>query len=142
MNSKQFESVLSLPDRDRFFHFVSKICDWEEIWSIKTDDGWATVESEGRRCIPFWPHPDYAKYFASGDWQGYHPESISLENFINNWLPGMQKDSNYVAVFPNKDFQGTVVEAHKVLSEIEEKYQGVSQLDFYSFHFSCLHHVL
>jgi hypothetical protein len=121
LNEKQMDSVLSLPDAKRFYHFISRIVDWEEIWGLRTESGWATVHSEERLCIPFWPHPKYSEMFVKDDWAGYYPEKITLDDFTNKWLPGMEKDGNYPAIFPNLTMQGIVVEPSRVLAAIYEE---------------------
>ena len=121
INEKEFEAVLSLSDIERFCHFISRIVDWEEIWSLKAKEGWATVDSEERLCIPFWPHPKYATHFAKGDWEGYAAEAIVLNDFVSKWLPGMEKDGTFVAVFPNNEMQGIVVDSNRVLAAINEE---------------------
>lgn len=123
LNQEQFKAVIALPDAKRFYHFISRIVDWEEVWSLKADSGWATVESEGRVCIPFWPHPNYAESFSKGDWHGYKPEVIYLNDFTEKWLPGLEKDNQHLAVFPNQNMnmKGIVVEAHRVQLAINEE---------------------
>lgn len=121
LNQDQFNVVLALPDAKRFYHFISRIVDWKEVWSLKSEFGWATVESEGRVCVPFWPHPNYAVYFSKGDWHGYEPEVITLSAFTEKWLPGLKKDNNFVAVFPNQGMQGIVVEPSRVQLAIDEE---------------------
>tara|TARA_R110001583_G_scaffold184197_2_gene343299 strand:+ start:507 stop:896 length:390 start_codon:yes stop_codon:yes gene_type:complete len=121
LNLKQFEAVLWLPDVKRFDHFISRIVDYEEIWSLKTKSGWVTVESEGRQCIPFWPHPQYAELFAKGNWIGSTAEVITLDDFIDKWLPGMKKDRVFAAVFPNLEMQGIVCESKRVLVAVNKE---------------------
>ncbi len=124
LNRQQYESVLCLPDSERFYHFIARIVDWEEVWSLKSDTGWVTVESEGRKAAPFWPHPEYAQAFANQHWQGTKPESITLEKFVKNWLPGMEKDALFAAVFPNLNMQGIVVEPYRVQLAINEELEN------------------
>lgn len=121
INQKEIESVLSLSNVDRFYHCVARAVDWEEIWSLRNESGWATVESEDRTCIPFWPHPSYAKLFAKGDWDGYEASPITLSNFVQDWLPGMQNDDVFLAVFPNLEYEGIIVNAEKVLVAVNEE---------------------
>ena len=62
MNEKQFESVQSLDSNDRFQHFVSIVADWEQLWTVKSDEGWLVpVAPEGFEYFPVWPHPEYAQ---------------------------------------------------------------------------------
>jgi hypothetical protein len=121
LNSKQIEAVTSLSDAKRFDHFIARIVDWEEVWSLKAESGWATVESENRLCIPFWPHVKYAESFAKGDWNGYIAEAITLADFIGKWLPGMEKDNTFAGIFPNKEMRGVVLEPNRVLLAINEE---------------------
>ncbi len=32
MHPKQIENIFSLTPKQRYEHFVSKVCDWEELW--------------------------------------------------------------------------------------------------------------
>lgn len=121
LNQQEYEALFAQPDMVRFKHFIARIADWEEVWGLSNQSGWATVESEGRNCIPFWPHPKYAEAFIKGDWLGFSAEPIPLEAFIDNWLPGMQKDRVFIAIFPSLEMQGIIVEPVRVLEALDEE---------------------
>ncbi|WP_423836782.1 DUF2750 domain-containing protein [Stutzerimonas stutzeri] len=61
---------------------MSRVTDWEQVWGLHTTDGWASASSEGVEAFPLWPHPEYAKLQAQGQWQNYVPEPIELEVFL------------------------------------------------------------
>lgn len=110
MNKHQFDQVISLPAQKRFNHFISKITDWEEVWALKSIDGFATLgDNENHICIPLWPHSEYATALAKDSWSNFRPESIDIENFINKWIPGMIKDEYWVAVFPTPSQKGIII---------------------------------
>lgn len=121
LTPEEFSSTLSLSDVSRFELFISRIVDREQVWALQCDCGWATVTSEGRTCTPFWPDREYAQAFIKGDWQSYQAESIRINRFIGNWLPGLQMDSIHVAIFPNLEMQGIIVEARRVLEALDDE---------------------
>lgn len=56
--------------------------------------------TEGVETVPVWPHSAYATESAKGVWVGSRPEVIELDEWIEDWLPGIKKDSRLIAVFP------------------------------------------
>lgn len=121
LTPEEFSLTLSLSDISRFELFISGTVDRGQVWGLKCDSGWATVTSEGRTCTPFWPAREYAEVFIKGDWQSYQAESIPIEGFISNWLPGLQMDNIHVAVFPSLEMQGIIVEAQRVLEALDDE---------------------
>lgn len=124
---KEMEAVLRLPGPQRYQHFVSKIVDAEEVWSLWKDEGWAlSTISDGRETVPIWPHASYAQVCARDAWQGYLPKAISLDAWINRWGPGIEGDGRLVAVFPTPDDKGIVVDAKRLNEDLKselEKYE-------------------
>lgn len=119
-NPKQYEAVIGLPADQRYQHFIGRVADWEEMWSLKNADGWVGLANdEGQECIPLWPHPDYAAALATGDWADCSPVRIGLDAFLNRWVEGMNEDSVHVAVFPNLDERGVVVPPDRLKSDLE-----------------------
>lgn len=110
MNKPQFEQVISLPAQQRFDHFISNVSDWQEVWILKSPDGFVTLEDDdGHICIPLWPHREYAIALAKDSWSHCQPESIDLETFIKKWIPGMINDNYWAAVFPTPVQKSIVV---------------------------------
>lgn len=121
INSQEINSVLNLSNLERFKHFVKRSCDWEEIWTLKGESGWVTSESEGRKCLVVWPNLAYAELFIKGDWENAKPELIELNNFIENWVPGMVQDGICLGVFPNLELDAIVISADRILPEIKQE---------------------
>ena len=110
MNDEQFENVISLDGPSRYSHFVSKVTDWEELWSLKNDEGFVAYgDNDGNECLPFWPHPKYAEAIATDKWSDCFPHQIGLSDFLDNWLPGMLSDDVKAVIFPTLNAQGVVV---------------------------------
>ena len=102
LNEKEFRSVQALPAERRLKYAISRIADREQVWSLKRAEGWVVMaDASGRECLPIWPHPDFAKTCAEGTWGDAHPESIELEEWMSNWLPGLKADNRLIAIFPS-----------------------------------------
>jgi hypothetical protein len=122
MNKKQFDSVIKLDAPKRYQHFISRISDLEELWSLKNKDGYVMLaDDNGNKCLAFWPHPDYAKALLKDEWIDCAPDKIDLYNFLNNWLSGMEKDGFNVAVFPTPDSKGIIVDPIRLKKDIEKE---------------------
>lgn len=126
IHDKEIENVLHLQPAERYSHFVTKIADWREVWSLKSDDGWCMMGDEKERiCLPFWPHPKYAQLCAVGRWKNTAPEIIPLDNFVTKWLLGMAKDNRLVAVFPTPEQKGIIVTPEHLATDIEKELKKI-----------------
>jgi hypothetical protein len=121
INGKEFETVLRLRPEKRYEYFIKKVADWQEIWSL-WKDGWVLMgDANQTEIVPVWPHPMFAEAFAVGEWLGYAPKKIDLEEWMTKWIPGMEKDHRVVAVFPAGESQTTTVTPLKLKSDLEEE---------------------
>src|SRR5947208_1756900 len=103
IHPEELRRVPLLPVRERYEYFVKHVADWEEIWSLKNVDGWVMLGSDKEQeHVPVWPHPEYARMVAVGSWADCAPEVISLDNWLERWIPGMIRDQRLVAVFPDE----------------------------------------
>jgi hypothetical protein len=121
INQQQIDSVLSLAAAERYGHFIRRVADWEELWGLKTQQGWVTVGSSGGdKCLPFWPHPKYAELSATSEWRDAVPERIELSQFMG-WLPRIEEDGYFVAVFPTPSAGGVVVKPSELQAHLSEE---------------------
>src|SRR5712671_3786252 len=103
-HDKEVKAVLSLDAPERYDHWIKKVADQREVWSLWQDSGWALAESEGgEQLVPVWPHANCAALAAEGLWQGYEPKAIPLQDWLDRWLPGMKRDKRLVSVFPTPE---------------------------------------
>src|SRR5687767_6610985 len=88
---------LSIASHERHERFLQRIITAREVWGLESNDGWAMTESsaeatEGRKIIPFWSDRAYARQCAKDEWSHYEATPISLDLFLERWLPGMELD--------------------------------------------------
>lgn len=122
MNKPQFDEVVSLTATQRYNHFVSKVTDWQVLWTLKGSDGYVLFgDNEGNECIPVWPHHEYAAALANGEWSDSKPERLELEAFMTNWIPRMIKDNRKLAVFPTPDKKGVVVAPSQLQKDLQRE---------------------
>ncbi len=122
INEKEIAAILALPGQSGYEHFVKRIADWEELWGLKDNEGWVTsANDEGEKSIPFWPHPEYAHMCAEGSWEGNLATRIDLKSFMEEWLPGMERDGMFVAVFTTPEGKSVYVQPNVLLESLEEE---------------------
>ena len=127
LNEKHMSNVLALPAQERLEYFIGRVADWEEVWGLKDDSGWASsADNGGVMSIPFWPHLKFAELCNSDLWKGNIPTPISLIDFMSKWLPGLNNDGLKVAVFPTPSGKSIQLEPSVLLEQLElecEKYE-------------------
>lgn len=123
MNQKEYEAVVKLPAAKRYEYFVKKIVDFEEVWGLY-DDGWATTKDDsGYVLIPFWPKKEFAQYCAIEEWTNYQPKKIELDEFLEEWLPGMKEDGNKPSIFWNND-DAALVDVDILLQDLRNELEN------------------
>jgi uncharacterized protein DUF2750 len=121
VNGQEFENVTHLAPEKRYEYFIKKVADWREVWSL-WNEGWALMgDKDHEEMVPVWPHAVFAEASAVGEWLGYKPKRIDLEDWLAKWTPGMEKDHRMVAVFPVAESQTTTASPLKLKSDLEEE---------------------
>ena len=119
MNNKQFEAVLALDTFERYNYFVNKVSDWEQLWGVKSDEGWLVpVAPEDFEYFPLWPHPEYAQTITDINFPGHKAVEISTKVLLEHWLPLFEQDKVKVAVFPNKEWTFWCIEPNDLKEEL------------------------
>lgn len=124
MISKEVENVLKLSNAKKYEYFIKKIADYEEVWSIKDEDGWATLGEADESFFPVWAKKEYSDLCISGEWEEYRSAKIDLYEFIEEWIPGLKKDGIKVTVMWNEG-KGIDVDWDNLVEDIRaelEKY--------------------
>jgi len=120
-NEHEVASVTSHSGPERFSYFLSKVTDWEEVWSLADDEGWAlSADESGRQLVPIWPAKSFASACCVDEWARHTPRAISVADWIEKWTPGMTTDLRGVAVFPTPADSGIVMEPQELANAISE----------------------
>jgi hypothetical protein len=120
----EIEGVQQLAAPKRYTYLVKRFADEEQIWNVRNSDRWVLAgDDSGRQGVPIWPHEDFARLAATDAWTGCQPEPISLEAWLARWIPGMERDNRFVAVFPTPNDKGVAVEPSAFASDLRRAVQ-------------------
>lgn len=116
---------LEINSKKRYEKFIKEVSKTETVWGLKlkNEDGWAVAlsnEYEDAEVMLFWSDKRLAKLCIAEEWIEYEVNSITLENFMNNWLIGLDEDDLLVGL--NWDFNliGLEVEPIDLLNDLEK----------------------
>lgn len=109
LEEQEREAILALPARERYTYFLQVIVDWDEAWALQTADGWVLAATDEGDSFPLWPHTEFAKACAQGEWEGATPAPIGLDELLEDLLPILEEDRISVAAFPTPDGDGILV---------------------------------
>lgn len=116
---------LEINSKKRYEKFIKEVSKTETVWGLKlkNEDGWAVAlsnEYEDAEVMLFWSEKRLAKLCIVEEWMEYEVNSITLENFMNNWLIGLDEDDLLVGL--NWDFNliGLEVEPIDLLNDLEK----------------------
>ena len=100
LSCDEMDRVLHLSPKERYEYTVQQIVERREVYLLKGDDDYAaTIDSDGHRGLCIWPCPEFARLMQRDDWESCELFSVVRWEFIDQWLPGMQKVGYKVIVF-------------------------------------------
>ena len=112
MNPEKMKKILVLDEEKRLDYFVKKCAELGYVWGLRDAGGWCGMgTSENTEAIPFWPEEAFAVLLAEESWSDSSPTAIPLREFMDNWLPDMERDGILAAVFPVFDATPTGMSA-------------------------------
>jgi hypothetical protein len=105
-------------DHDQNYElFLEQAVDTGVVWGLTVDQGsngeediqfaiCNSADVEGIDVMPFWSSESFAKSAGRDEWSSYQALPIDLDDFIDNWLPGLQKDGFLVGVNWTEQLEG------------------------------------
>ena len=111
LSTAEYQRVLALPPQERYAHFVDRVANTQQIWSLRTRAGWVTMGDQAEdQIVPVWPDSRYAETFIDGDWVDAQVTGITLRDWVDRRVPEMIKQRTRIAVFPvTASAEGVVV---------------------------------
>ena len=107
--------------KERHRKFIQSVMESGEVWGLESAEGWCVSGEEGKESMPFWSDRELAAACAKDEWSGYQPVSIPLEEFLEDWLPGMAEDGVVVGTNWNADLGGVESKPLALKQELEKK---------------------
>jgi hypothetical protein len=115
---------LTKDTEDNIERFFTEVIASEVLWGLEGPDGWALCPAEGEDdtdVMPFWSQREFAEPHCEGDWSEYRPTAIALEEFLDDWLPGLDKDGLLVGVNWDEELEGVEIAALDLLEDFAER---------------------
>lgn len=123
MRNEEINGVLKADKAKQYEYFIKKIADYEEVWSLRDDEGWATLGLDDGMFFPVWPKKEFAELCVDEEWSGYRAESIDLDEFLEDWLGGLKEDGIRITVMWNNGL-GIDVDWDKLRSDIQTELEN------------------
>ncbi len=104
--------------------FIADAIETGCVWGLESEEGWAlcpSINNEEINVIPLWSQPEYAQAHCVDEWSTYRPIPISLEELLDDWLPGMHEDLILVGVNWNQDMEGLEIEPLDLTEDIDQE---------------------
>lgn len=119
--NKKIQNIINLSKEERYNYFIRKVADFEQVWGLY-NDGWALLGDDlNNQVFPFWPEKEFAELCANDQWSGYEPKSIDLDNFMEKWIPGMEKDKIEVNIFYTPQSKGVTISPNQLGNDLGEE---------------------
>ena len=117
----QMENILLLDAEQRFKYLLKEASRHKQVWILTDDIGCVMLNSEEEDCVPVWPNEEFARAWATGEWQDCQAEAIPLSQWYSRWTPGLADDELSVVVFPNQQEEGIVVYPDELDFELKKQ---------------------
>ena len=113
---EEFVAICKLQPELRFDYALEKMVENNCLWGLYGDNGWLLLQADDDACLPVWPSEEFASAWEKDDFPDCKPKPIALDEWLTQWLPGMEKNGTLVLVFPlSEDEEGIMLEASEVL---------------------------
>lgn len=109
-------------------NFINEIIEQKKIWTIECEDGVPITTSDGEDSMPFWSSELRTKevIINVNFYREYNTLEISLEDFINNWLPDLKEDALVIgANLKGKSLVGHNWNPIELLEQIQNELKNV-----------------
>jgi Protein of unknown function (DUF2750) len=122
VNDEEFASVLALPANRRYGYFVKRAAGHGEVWSLCGDGGWVVAaDDQDNLHFPVWPHPRFAEACAEGPWDGEKSVAVEIDEWVEAWLPKLDRDGVRIPVFQTPEDQGVGVAPLRLKRDLEDE---------------------
>ncbi|WP_439333234.1 DUF2750 domain-containing protein [Vibrio viridaestus] len=92
-----------------------------KIWLLIDEHGSVLMTAEEDDCVPVWPSAAHAEQWATGDWEGFKAESISIAKWKSRWTMGLEQDELSIIVFPDINGEGIVLYPDEFEFELQKR---------------------
>ena len=108
----------------RYENFIKRVSENEIVWGLESKDGWFVCESNEYEDTPvmlFWSDKAYAEQCKQQhELTDYQPAFLTIDEFIDQWLYGLEQDGLLVGLNWSAKLIGLESEPMDVLDALEK----------------------
>lgn len=120
LNDAVIEQAMKLGAEERQELVVSYIVKAEEVWLVQGTEGFVMFEDGKNVQLPIFPHRDLAQKFVDMNDIDGQCVNVSLVEFTETWLPGLEKNGVELVMFPTtSDVENLVMTAEELALELK-----------------------
>jgi hypothetical protein len=128
ITKQEFDAIIKLSPEERYAYFIKRICDWEQIWTLYSDDNLVLNEDKkGKLEVFLFPYETFTSYYAHGT-KGMEDavgKCFHLDEFMGEVVEKLLlHDVNMALVFPVANGYGLKVTMKKLLNDINEELEN------------------
>ncbi len=121
ISPEDFLELSKMQPEQRFEYALEKMISKQYLWGLYGENGWVMLKADDDACLPIWPNKEFAQAWVKQDFPDCQPKQIEFSEWVEAWLPGMQKNETLILVFPlGEDEEGIMLEAEEMLECIQE----------------------
>ena len=120
LSNEQINTINQLDADARYAYFTEQVIAGATVWGLKNSGGWVILTSyDDEEFIPVWSSSALAAAWAQDAKADSMPAEISLQDWMNEWLPGMIKNGLLIAVSPNSEDDCITLGAEELLEDMK-----------------------
>ena len=116
--AQSFDSILGASPEKRYQEFLKTVARRGEVWTLASEVGYTTMESNGKVMLVVFPTEKHANLFSEGDF----PEPIELDDFLARCREFAGDTDFGFMVFPNGR-DAYMVETIHLLRDLQDAIQ-------------------
>lgn len=92
------------------------------LWALEGEEGFTICPSNVSKTVdvmPLWSQPEFAEVHRVDEWAVYKVVPVALDEFLDDWLPGMHDDLLLVGINWDANMEGDEVEPLDLLEDFE-----------------------
>ncbi len=128
ITKQEFDAIIKLSPEERYAYFIKRICDWEQIWTLYSDDNLVLNEDKkGKLEVFLFPYETFASYYAHGvkSMEEAVGKCFHLDEFMGEVMKKLlSHDVNMALVFPVTNGYGLKVTMKKLINDINEELEN------------------
>lgn len=128
ITKQEFDAIIKLSPEERYAYFIKRICDWEQIWTLYSDDNLVLNEDKkGKLEVFLFPYETFVSYYAHGtkSMEEAVGKCFHLDEFMGKVMEKLlSHDVNMALVFPVANAYGLKVTMKKLINDINEELEN------------------